>query len=280
MRDLLRQRFGGIDFRRDIGFRRCRHADQVVALFHADAPDTVCLAAHGADVFFVEADGLAFVRGQEHDLLAVGEIGCDQFVALLDADGVDAVRAHVGEVLELGLFHQAVAGGEENVLARLFEIADGEHGANRLARLQADQVADVLAFAGSADVGNFVHLQPVDASGVGEDQNVGVRGIDEEMLDEILVARLHAGAARAAAALHAVGGDRRALHVAAVADRDGDLLVGDQVFEMDFGGFVFDHRAAFVAVLFLYFFQFFHDHGCAVSSPNPGWIRTRRCARG
>ena len=122
--------------------------------------------------------------------------GRDQFVALLDADGVDAVRAHVGEVLEFGLFHQAVAGGEEDVFALFFEIAHRQHGADRLARLQADQVADVLAFAGGADVGNLVHLQPVHASGVGEDENVSVRRGDEQMLDEILVARLHAGAAR------------------------------------------------------------------------------------
>ena len=164
------------------------------------------------------------------------------------------------EVFELGLLHRAVARGEEDVLAFFFQIADGEHGADGLARLQPDQVADVLAFAGGADVGNFVHLQPVDAAGVGEDQNVGVGGGDEQMLDEILVARLHAGAARASAALHAVGGDRRALHVAAVADRDCDLLVGDQVFEMDFRGFVFDHGAALVAVELLDFFQFFDDH--------------------
>src|SRR6185503_14224992 len=76
-------RFGGIDFRRNVGLGRSRHANQVVALFHADAPDTVCLAAHGADVFFVEADGLALVRGQEDDLLSVREAGRNQFVALL-----------------------------------------------------------------------------------------------------------------------------------------------------------------------------------------------------
>ena len=41
---------------------------------------------------------MAFVRGQEHDLVAVGNAGGDQFVSLLDADGVDAVRAHVQEL--------------------------------------------------------------------------------------------------------------------------------------------------------------------------------------
>src|SRR4029077_11886891 len=175
--------------------RRGCHADQIVALFHADAPDTVCLAAHGADVFLVEADGLAFVRGEEDDLLSVREAGRNQFVALLDADGVDAVRAHVAEILELGLLHQAVAGGEENVPAGLFEVANREHGADRLSRLQTDEIADVFTFAGSADIRDLIHLQPVNAAAVGEDENVGVSGGDEEMLDEILVARLHPGAA-------------------------------------------------------------------------------------
>ena len=41
----------------------------------------------------------------------------------------------------------------------------------------------------------------------------------------------------AAAALLAIDGDGRALEVALMADRDGDLLVGDQVFELQLGGF-------------------------------------------
>jgi len=69
----------------------------------------------------------------------------------------------------------------------------------------------------------------------------------------------HARAARASAALHAVGGDGRALHVAGVAEGDGDLFVGDQIFENYFGGFVFDAGAAFVSVKIFYFFEFFDD---------------------
>src|SRR5216684_1054732 len=80
------------------------------------------------------------------------------------------------------------------------------------------------------------------------------------MLDEIFVARLHAGAARASAALHAVGGDRRALHVAGVADRDRCLLVRDEVFEHDLGSFIFDPGAAFITVELLNLFQFLDDH--------------------
>ena len=76
-----------------------------------------------------------------------------------------------------------------------------------------------------------------------------MRGVDDELRDEIFFARLHAGAAGAAAALLAIDGDRRALEVALVADGNGDLLVGDEVFKLKLGGLVDDLGAALVAVL-------------------------------
>src|ERR1700723_3000842 len=79
------------------------------------------------------------------------------------------------------------------------------------------------------------------------------------MLDEILVASLHAGAPAATAALHAVGGDGCALHVAGVAESDGDLLVGDEILENDFRSLVFDTSAALISVKFFHFFEFFDD---------------------
>ena len=46
-----------------------------------------------------------------------------------------------------------------------------------------------------------------------------------------------------------------------MADRDRDLLVGDQIFEHDLRGFVFDHRTARIAVKLLHFFEFLDDDG-------------------
>src|SRR5271170_1723416 len=189
---------------------RDRHSYYVVALFQVDAINAVGGAAHGADVIFVEADSHAFMRGDEDDLVAVGNAGGDEFVSLFDVDGVDAVGADMHELAQFGFFHQAVARGEENVFVLFFEVAHGEHGADGFAGLQSNEVADVLAFAGGADVGNLVNLKPVDAALVGEDENVSVRGGNEEVLDEILVAGLHPGAPGAAAPLHAIGGDGRA----------------------------------------------------------------------
>ncbi len=98
------------------------------------------------------------------------------------------------------------------------------------------------------DVGDLVDLEPVDAAGVGEAEQVGVGGIDDELGDEVFVAGLHADAAGAAAALLAVGGEGGALEVAGVGDGDGDLLLGDEVFEAELGGFIEDAGAAGVAV--------------------------------
>src|SRR5258708_31841159 len=68
------------------------------------------------------------------------------------------------------------------------------------------------------------------------------------MFDEVFITSLHAGAAGSAAALHAIGGNRRALHVTRVAESDGDLLVGNQIFENNLGGLVLNASSAFVTV--------------------------------
>ena len=187
--------------------------------------------------------------GEEDDLLAVGDAGGDELVVLLDVDGDDAAGHDVGEVLEGGLLDGAVAGGEEDVLGFFFEVADGEDGDDFFAGLEVDERGHGLALAGGADVGDFVDLDPVDAAGVGEAEQVGVGGVDDELGDEVLFAGLHAEAAGAAATLLAVDGDGRALEVAGVGDGDGDLLVGDEVFEAELGGLVEDLGAAGVAVL-------------------------------
>ena len=210
-------------------------------------------------VFFIEADGHALARGEEDGLFAVGDAGGDQIVVFVDGDGDDAARHDIGEVLEGRLLDDAVARGEEDELAFLFKVAHGQDGANVFAGLQIEQALHALALACGADVGNLVDLEPVDAAGVGEAEQVGVRGVDDELRDEILFARLHADAAGAAAALLAIDGDGRALEVALVADGNGDLLVGDEVFELKLGGLVDDLGAACVAVLVANLFEFLDD---------------------
>ena len=225
------------------------HADDVVALGEIHAVHAAGVAAHGAHFGFAEQDGLAVVAGEENHLLAVGELRADQFVVRVEVDGDDAGGARIGEFVERGLLHRAVARGEENVAAFLFQIARGNDGGEVLVFLEFHQVGDGLAARGRRGFGNFVHLQPVDAALRAEQQDVAVRRGDEEVLDEILFARFRADAALAAARLVAVDVHRRALDVARVADGDGHVLVFDQVFELDFLDALDDLRAARVAVV-------------------------------
>src|SRR5207244_12446996 len=74
------------------GFGRRGHSYDVVFVFQVHAADAGGVATHGTNCVFFEADGLAFVGGQEDDLLAVGEGSGHQFVALLDIDSDDAAR--------------------------------------------------------------------------------------------------------------------------------------------------------------------------------------------
>ena len=108
--------------------RRDDGADDVVALLERDALVAEGGAAHGAEVLLVEADGHAFVRGEEDDLFAVGDAGDDELVVLVDADGDDAARHDVREVLQRGLLDRAVARGEEDVLAGLLFKVLGREG--------------------------------------------------------------------------------------------------------------------------------------------------------
>ena len=73
---------------------------------------------------------------------------------------------------------------------------------------------------------------------------------DHQMLDVVLVARLHPDDAAAAAVLRAVRRERHALGVVAARERDDDVLVGDQLLVRELPRHVvLDLGAAVVAVV-------------------------------
>ena len=98
---------------------------------------------------------------------------------------------------------------------------------------------------------DLVHLEPVAAAAVGEDQQVGVRVGHEQVLDEVLFLGPRADHALAAAPLRAVGGDLLALDVAGVRDRDHHVLLLDGVLVADLALLAHDLGAPVVAVLLL-----------------------------
>ena len=107
------------------------------------------------------------------------------------------------------------------------------HRLDPLALAQRQDVDERAALGGARGLGQLVDLRAVDLAAVGEEQQVVVRGADEQVLDEVAVLHVHPGHAAAAALLLAVGGQRQRLDVAGLGDRDHHLLVGDQVLDVD-----------------------------------------------
>src|SRR5690606_39045813 len=81
-----------------------------------------------------------------------------------------------------------------------------------------------------------------------EEHEVVVGASGEEVLDPVLVLRLHPHEATSAAALRAVRVDGQALDVARVGDGDDHLLVRDEVLDREVGAVADDLGAALVAV--------------------------------
>ena len=189
--------------------------------------------------------------GADEDLaVAVGDADGDDRIAFFDAHRDDATRPRVAERAQLGLLDDAAPRAHDDELV-LLELLDRQERRDSFACLHRHQVRDRLAAAVGSDVGDLVNLQPVGAATIREDHDVGVARGDEEMADEVLFPRPHADAALAAAALVPVVGDRGALDVAGVADRDRHVFLGDQILDAELALFGKDLGSARVAVLLL-----------------------------
>ena len=113
------------------------------------------------------------------------------------------------------------------------ELAHRHDARDLLALLELEHIGDRAPGAGAARLRNLVHFQPVHAAGVGEAQQIRLRGRDEEVLDEIAFFRVAAPDAPPATALGAIGVGGQSLDVALVADRDDDVLLRDQRLDVE-----------------------------------------------
>ena len=165
---------------------------------------------------------------------AVGQRGADQVVAVVEVDRDDAGLARVAEVVQRRLLDGAQRRRHEDEMIR------------RERALNSPVIGSTTVIFSSFSSGNmltmglprelrralrhFPDLQPVHAAGVGEAQDPVVRVRDEQLVDPVVFLRLRGLLAAAAAALRAVLGQRLALEVAGVAERDDHVGGRDQVF--------------------------------------------------
>src|SRR5581483_7049957 len=91
-----------------------QHRDHALPLAQAHAAHAARLAAHRAHVVLGEAHRLARVGEQHHVVLAVGDGGADQVIAVVQLDRDDALLARVGELRERRLLHRPERGRHED----------------------------------------------------------------------------------------------------------------------------------------------------------------------
>src|SRR5690606_20484843 len=230
------------------------HADHFILVIgehhpaHAAGP-----APHGAHAVLLEVDRLTCAARDNDVAGAIGELGLQQFVALADAHGNDAIGTRTAVGLQGGFLDHALLGDQHHEMVvqvfRGLEVGDVDIGQHFIPALQLYHVLDGPALALARAFRNVKDAHPVAAPFLGEDQQVVVVGGHEEVFQEILVARGASPASLAATALGAELRKGRALDVAQVADGDHHRFIGDEVLHAHVAAGMHDLRAALIAVL-------------------------------
>ena len=235
-------------------------ADDFIALGQLDGPDAMASAAHGAGVLFIEADGLAVAGGNDQHIVAGGQAGPCQRVALVQRDADEAALADVGVLLQRGALDEALLGdhGDETALVVLV-LGVAEHVGDLFALGQLQQVDNVGALAGTAALGDGIAFLAEEAALIGDKEDIIVGGADKHLLHDVFFLAGHAGNAAAAALLGLIGGLELALDIAGLGEGVDALLLGDEVFDVHFAGDGLDLGAALVTKALLHVQQLVLD---------------------
>ena len=193
-----------------------------------------------------KTDALAARGGQQHVVLVGADLDVDDALALVEPHGDLAGAVDLGEVGKLVAPDRAARGGEHHVerLPARFVLRQRHDGGDALSRLERQQIDERLAARLRRRERQAPYLLLVDLSRRREEQHRLVRRGDEQPGDEILLARRHGPAPFAAAPLRAIGRERRAFDIAAVADQHDHVLALDEVLVLHVGVAVENDRAA------------------------------------
>ena len=151
--------------------------------------------------------------------------------------------------------------GAEEEVAVGAEFLDLDDGGDALVVFDGEEVDDGRALCLPSALGDFVGFQDEGAPAIRKEEDVVVRGGDEEVADDVGFLGPHAAHADAAAPLAAVGVERNALDVVVQGEGDDDVFLSDEVFDVHLARVKGDLRAAFVAVFVAHFDELVFDDG-------------------
>ena len=225
--------------------------DNFIPLVGTDTPDANGSAALIAKFFFAKADAHALFGDHHNLVMTIGQRGGDKNISFFDIDGDDASLTDIGKVSEVGLFHNATTGGEENVFLTIPGGVNAgrtsrrgglntERGGHLLAGLEIEDIGDGASLGRAAHFGDLMHALDIAATGLGKEDKVVMRTGGEEMFDEVTfiglvlgLARGHADDPLASTALGAIGAHGGAFDEALVGDGDDAAFVGNEILDGD-----------------------------------------------
>ena len=143
---------------------------------------------------------------------------------------------------------------------RISEVFHADEGIDAVVLIDLEQILDGTSLAVFRHLGDFIHLQPVAAALLGEEEHVVMVGCRIDILDEVLVARGTSLGADSSAVLGAEFAQRRALDISEVGDGDDHGIVGIEILGVEVAGEGIDLGAAFVAVFVADFGEFLFHH--------------------
>ena len=232
-----------------------RQRDHPVALGEPDAAHSLRgAAAEQADIGDRESNRLALSGREQYVVVARARPHADQPIVPSQPDRDDPHRKDVSELAERDR-PDGPAGGREHgdeFVPRVLVLGQRQDGRDRLALVERQQVDERLAARLRGRQRQAVDLELVNLARGREEQHRSVGVDDVDLRHEVLVAGAHPGAALAAAALGAVGHQRDALDVAAVADGDHHVLALDEVLDVVLELTLLDLGAARVGELLLH----------------------------
>src|SRR5450755_983684 len=208
--------------------------DDFVVRLELDGLHAGSVAAHGTHLLLVEADALPHLGGHEELRVAVGDDRSEQLIVVGDFHADDTFVPEILVFQELGLLDLPALRDCRHELPG-FDLVHRCDGGDLLVALHLDEVDDGSALGVTRRLRHFVHLLHVHFAAAREEEHQAVGGSDEQLIQEIVIARLHALVAFAAALLRSILGDRRPLDVAGVRDSHDHVLFLDQVLDLNLG---------------------------------------------
>ena len=183
--------------------------------------------------------------------MAGGQRDGDEPVALAQVDGAQSHAPDVRKRRQRHALDDALAGDEHEIaLVLALDRRQRHERRDVLVRVKLQKVYDVRSLRRAGRRGNLIALHAENAAHIGEKQHRIVRFRDEHRRHGVLLAQGLAGYAASAAPLGTVGRHGQALDITRLRQREGIVLVFDQILDVELVVDQLDLRAALVGVFF------------------------------